>query len=60
MMLIQLLQAITSFMDYELQSKHERVGAGLELLSSIFEFRANAYQAVSKTLTYNGIQENCS
>ena len=45
------------FYDRELQSKHERVGAGLELLSSIFEFRANAYQAVSKTLTYNGIQE---
>ncbi|MDA7760067.1 inverse autotransporter beta domain-containing protein [Amylibacter sp.] len=45
------------FYDHELQSKHERVGAGLELLSSIFEFRANAYQAVSKTLTYNGIQE---
>jgi len=42
------------FYDYELQSKHERVGAGLELLSSIFEFRVNAYQAVSKTLTYNG------
>jgi len=45
------------FYDYELQSKHERVGAGLELLSSIFEFRANTYQAVSKTLTYNSIQE---
>ena len=45
------------FYDRELQSKHERVGAGLELLSSIFEFRANAYQAVSKTITYNGIQE---
>ena len=45
------------FYDYELQSKHERVGAGLELLSSIFEFRANAYQAVSKTLTYNSIEE---
>ena len=26
-------------------------------MSSIFEFRANAYQAVSKTITYNGIQE---
>ena len=38
------------FYDYELQSKHERVGAGLELLSSIFEFRANAYQAVSGTI----------
>jgi len=45
------------FYDRELQSKHDRVGAGLELMSSIFEFRANAYQAVSKTLTYNGIQE---
>ncbi|MDA7846802.1 inverse autotransporter beta domain-containing protein [Amylibacter sp.] len=45
------------FYDYELQSKHERVGAGLELLSSIFEFRANAYQAVSKKLKYNGIDE---
>ena len=35
------------FYDRELQSKHDRVGAGLELMSSIFEFRANAYQAVN-------------
>ena len=45
------------FYDYELDSKHDRVGAGLELLSSIFEFRANAYQAMSKALTYNGNTE---
>ena len=45
------------FYDYELDSKHDRVGAGLEILSSIFEFRANAYQAMSKALTYNGNTE---
>ena len=45
------------FYDHELDSKHDRVGAGLELLSSIFEFRANAYQAMSKALTYNGNTE---
>ena len=45
------------FYDYELQSKHDRVGAGFELLSSIFELRANAYQAMSKALTYNGNTE---
>jgi outer membrane usher protein FimD/PapC len=33
------------------------VGAGFELLSSIFELRANAYQAMSKALTYNGNTE---
>ena len=45
------------FYDYELDAKHDRVGAGFELLSSIFEFRANAYQAMSKALTYNGNTE---
>ena len=45
------------FYDYELQSKHERVGAGLELLASIVEFRANAYHAVSKALKVNSIDE---
>ena len=45
------------FYDYELDSKHDRVGAGLELLSSIFELRANTYQAMSKALTYNGNTE---
>ncbi len=45
------------FYDYELQSKHGRNGFGLELLSSIFEFRANQYKALSGTLTYNGVDE---
>ena len=45
------------FYDYELDAKHDRVGAGFELLSSIFELRANAYQAMSKALTYNGNTE---
>jgi hypothetical protein len=45
------------FYDYELDSKHDRVGAGLELLSSIFELRVNTYQAMSKALTYNGNTE---
>ena len=45
------------FYDYELDAKHNRVGAGFELLSSIFELRANAYQAMSKALTYNGNTE---
>ena len=45
------------FYDYELDAKHDRVGAGFEILSSIFEFRANTYQAMSKALTYNGNTE---
>ena len=52
-----LIAGANVFYDYELQSKHKRNGVGVELLSSMFELRANQYNAVSKTLTYNGIQE---
>jgi hypothetical protein len=46
-----------AFYDYELQSKHKRNGVGIELLSSIFEFRANQYNAVSAALLYEGVTE---
>ena len=46
-----------AFYDYELDSKHERTGFGVELLTSLIEMRANQYNAVSGTITYKGIQE---
>jgi predicted small secreted protein len=51
------ITGINAFYDYELQSKHKRNGVGVELLSSIFELRANHYNAVSGTLVYNGVDE---
>ena len=45
------------FLDYELESKHKRSGAGIELLSSMFEWRANFYKAQSGTIKYKSIDE---
>tara|TARA_B110000093_G_scaffold107223_1_gene115240 strand:- start:134 stop:1126 length:993 start_codon:yes stop_codon:yes gene_type:complete len=45
------------FYDYELESKHKRSGAGVELLSSMFEWRANFYNAISGTIKYKTIDE---
>ena len=45
------------FYDYELDSEHKRTGFGVELLTSLLELRANKYNAVSGTITYNGINE---
>jgi hypothetical protein len=46
-----------AFYDYEAGSGHERLGLGLELLTSMFEFRANKYNAISGTINYSGIEE---
>jgi len=45
------------FHDYELDSKHTRNGFGVELLTSMLEFRANKYNATSGTINYKGINE---
>lgn len=46
-----------AFYDYEAGSGHERLGLGLELLTSMFEFRANKYNAISGAINYRGIDE---
>ena len=51
------IMGANAFYDYELDSKHERTGFGVELLTSLIEMRANQYNAVSGTITYNGINE---
>lgn len=51
------IAGVNVFYDYELESKHKRNGFGVELLSSIFELRANQYNAVSGTLDYKGVDE---
>ena len=51
------IMGANAFYDYELDSKHERTGFGVELLTSLIEMRANQYNAVSGTITHNGINE---
>lgn len=45
------------FYDYEIESKHKRGGFGVELLTSMLEFRANKYNAISGAISYKGVQE---
>ena len=45
------------FYDYELDSDHERGGFGIEVLTSMLEFRANRYSAISGTINYQGLDE---
>ena len=45
------------FYDYELQSNHKRTGLGVEALTSLLEFRANKYNAISGEVMYKGIAE---
>jgi len=46
------------FYDYELDSKHDRIGLGLEYINSLGEVRFNKYKALSDELTYKGIKES--
>jgi len=46
-----------TFFDYELDSAHRRVGLGGELITSLFEIRANSYDAQSETISYKGVDE---
>ncbi len=39
-----------AFYDYEIEAKHKRTGVGVEFLTSMFEVRANRYNAVSGTI----------
>jgi len=48
---------VNAFYDYETKSAHKRTSLGFELLTSMLELRANKYNAVSKTLKYQGIDE---
>ena len=51
------ITGVNVFYDYELDAKHRRVGAGLELLTSLAEFRYNLYTAQTKTRLCKGINE---
>ena len=46
-----------TFFDYELDSAHQRLGLGAELITSILEVRANSYDVQSGTINYNGVDE---
>ena len=52
-----LIVGVNAFYDYETKSAHKRTSLGIELLTSMLELRANKYNAVSKTIIYNGIEE---
>ena len=44
-----------AFYDYEIEAKHKRTGLGVEFITSMFEVRANRYNAVSGNITYKDI-----
>jgi len=46
-----------AFYDYEIEAKHKRTGLGVEFITSMFEVRANHYNAVSGNVTHKGINE---
>ena len=52
-----LILGANAFYDYESKSGHKRSSLGFELLTAMFEFRANTYNAISGTIAYNGINE---
>ena len=52
-----LILGANAFYDYETKSGHKRSSLGFELLTSMLEFRANTYNAISGTIAYNGINE---
>lgn len=45
------------FYDYEVDSGHKRGGFGVEFLTSMLEFRANQYKAITSEIEYKGIRE---
>ena len=46
------------FYDYAFDDNHRRIGAGLEVISSVFDFRSNIYEAESDVVTLtNGSTE---
>ena len=47
-----------AFYDYEIEAEHKRTGVGVEFITSMFEVRANRYNAVSGNITYEGINES--
>ena len=48
---------VNVFYDYEIQAKHGRASLGIEAFTRDLDFRANYYQAISKTKTYNAVDE---
>ena len=40
-----------AFYDYEIEAKHKRTGLGVEFITSMFEVRANRYNAVSGAMS---------
>ena len=45
----KIIFGINAFYDREIKVTHQRVGLGIELLSSVFDLRSNYYEAFSKT-----------
>lgn len=53
----KLIVGANVFYDHELKSNHKRTGIGVEALTSLFEFRANKYNAISSEIMFEGIAE---
>ena len=52
-----LILGANAFHDYEFRSDHRRVGVGAEVLTSLFQLRANYYKALTGDIEYGGEQE---
>ena len=54
----KVLLGLNIFYDYAFDDNHRRIGAGLEAISSVFDFRSNIYEAESDVVTLtNGSTE---
>lgn len=54
----KILFGLNAFYDYAFDDNHRRIGGGLELISSVFDFRSNIYDAQSDIIfTSNGASE---
>ena len=54
----KVLLGLNVFYDYAFDDNHRRIGAGLEAISSVFDFRSNIYEAESDVVTLtNGSTE---
>jgi adhesin/invasin len=47
----KVLLGVNIFYDYAFDDNHRRIGAGIEAISSVFDFRSNIYEAESDVVT---------
>ena len=53
----KVIAGLNLFYDNEWDAGHERMSVGVEILTSVGDFRVNSYTALSDTETVNGVEE---